>query len=169
MYCRVCGSLINEKAEMCVKCGCRPLNGNEHCQECGSKTTEKQELCIRCGCRLKTSIAKSTNILDNFSIGNSDDNGEINLDFSHLPEYYQQEFKKIYESGEVYKGKFNIWAFLFGNLWALSKGCWLFAVVTGILCVITYGVAAIGATAVVAFRGNYIYYCYYVKGKQTIF
>ena len=43
MYCRNCGSLLNDKADICIKCGCRPLNGTEFCQECGAKTNEKQE------------------------------------------------------------------------------------------------------------------------------
>lgn len=24
MYCRVCGARLNEKVEICIKCGCRP-------------------------------------------------------------------------------------------------------------------------------------------------
>lgn len=83
MYCRICGEPINDKAEICVKCGCRPLNGNNYCQECGTKTTEKQEVCVKCGCRLKTSIGKSRNLLDtiNNSVnGGNSENMEVNLD-----------------------------------------------------------------------------------------
>lgn len=53
MYCRNCAAEVNEKAEVCVSCGVRPLNENKYCQECGAETTEKQELCTKCGCRLK--------------------------------------------------------------------------------------------------------------------
>jgi len=53
MYCRNCGSAVNEKAEVCMSCGVRPLNGTKYCQECGAETTEKQEICTQCGCRLK--------------------------------------------------------------------------------------------------------------------
>src|ERR1700723_2192283 len=42
-------------------------------------------------------------------------------DLSDLPPYYQEEFKKILESGETYKGKLNWAAFLFGLLWAMTK------------------------------------------------
>ena len=30
---------------------------------------------------------------------------------------YQEQFKKIYESNEEFKGDFNIMAFLFGVIW----------------------------------------------------
>lgn len=73
MYCRNCGALVNDKAEICVKCGCRPLNGTEYCQECGARTTEKQEVCIKCGCRLRTSSGSSTGFLESI---NSMVNGE---------------------------------------------------------------------------------------------
>jgi hypothetical protein len=46
------------------------------------------------------------------------------LNLKGLPEYYQTEFKKIYDSNENYKGKWNWWAFLFTGLWFLYKGCW---------------------------------------------
>lgn len=52
MYCRHCGSEVNEKAVVCVKCGVHPLNDSQHCQECGQPTNEKQEICTSCGCRL---------------------------------------------------------------------------------------------------------------------
>lgn len=81
MYCRNCGALLNDKAEICVKCGCRPLNGDEYCQECGAKTTQKLEMCIKCGCRLKMSIGSQKSILEGINIGNSTSD-EINLDFS---------------------------------------------------------------------------------------
>src|SRR4051794_18035946 len=99
MYCRNCGAVLNDKAEICVKCGCRPLNGNEYCQECGARTNQKQEMCIKCGCMLKTSAGKSMNFWDGIDVGNSDST-QMNLDFSHLPLYYQQEFQKIYNSNE---------------------------------------------------------------------
>lgn len=168
MYCRVCGTALNEKAEICVKCGCRPLNGNEFCQECGAKTTEKQEMCVRCGCMLKTSTGKPKSILDsinNFS-GSTDDVKD--LDFSSLSPYYQKEFKKIYNSNEKYKGKFNIWGFLFGVIWALTKGCWLSAIIAIVLSFLTAGVGGVVYWFIYGFRGTYMYYCSYVKDKQCI-
>lgn len=168
MYCRVCGAFLNDNAEICVKCGCRPLNGKEYCQECGAKTTEKQEMCIKCGCMLRGSTGKSMSIFDSINASNSKTT-EMNLDFSYLPPYYQNEFQKIYSSNENYKGKFNLWGFLFGSLWALTKGCWLSAIVCLVICIVTAGIGGVVYWFIYGFRGTYIYYCSYVKGKQCIF
>lgn len=35
--------------------------------------------------------------------------------------FYQEAFRKIYESNETYKGKWNWNAFLFSGAWALKK------------------------------------------------
>ncbi len=171
MYCRICGELLNDKAEICIKCGCRPLNGNEYCQECGAKTTEKQEMCIKCGCRLKTSMGKSKNFLDtiNSSVnGGNSENVEVNLEFSYLAPYYQREFQKIYDSGETYKGTFNIWAFLFGGIWALTKGCWMSVIIAFVISLVTMGIGGVVYWFIYGFRGTYMYYCAYVKDKQCI-
>ena len=171
MYCRNCGELLNDKAEICVKCGCRPLNGNEYCQECGAKTTEKQEMCVKCGCRLRTAMGKSKGFLDtiNNSVnGGNSENGDINLNFSILDPYYQREFQKIYDSGETYKGKFNVWALLFGSIWALTKGCWLSAIIAFVVSFVTMGIGGVVYWFIFGFRGTYMYYCAYVKDKQCI-
>lgn len=166
MYCRECGSVVNDKAEICVKCGCRPNIGHSYCQECGSPTKEKQEVCIKCGCRL-TNGYNSSSILNNLGIG-STDSTNYNYDFSDLPSYYQKEFNKIASSNEAYKGKFNGWAFLFGAVWALTKGCWLSAIIAFIVSVATAGVGGIIYWFIYGFRGTYIYYNAHVKNKQKI-
>lgn len=171
MYCRVCGAAINDKAEICVKCGCRPLNGDEYCQECGSKTSEKQELCVKCGCRLKSMSSSSgsfTSSIGSFVNSTLEGSGDLNLDFSSLPAYYQKEFKKIYDSNESYKGSFNVWGLLFGIFWALYHGLWLSAIVCFIVSCCTAGVGGVIYWFIYAFRGNYIYYCKYVKGQHKI-
>lgn len=169
MYCRNCGAFVNDKAEICVKCGCRPLSGTRYCQECGARTVEKQEMCIKCGCRLRASSDNSKGFLErvNGVVGGSEDEGEY-LDFSDLPYYYQREFRKIYDSGEKYKGKFNVWAFLFGGIWALVKGCWLAAIASFIISFITAGIGSVIYWFIFGFRGTYMYYCSYVKNKQNI-
>ncbi len=170
MYCRNCGAPVNDKAEICVKCGCRPLNGNEYCQECGALTTENQEMCVKCGCRLKISSGNSNGILENINniVSGNSESEKMNLDFSQLDPYYQREFQKIYNSGENYKGKFNIWAFLFGNIWALTKGCWLSAIISFIISIATVGIGGVVYWFIFGFRGTYMYYCAYVKDKQCI-
>lgn len=52
MYCRECGSQVNEKAEICLNCGTRPLNGTNFCQNCGAETSSEQEICTKCGVKL---------------------------------------------------------------------------------------------------------------------
>ncbi|MCI9379168.1 MAG: DUF2628 domain-containing protein [Eubacterium sp.] len=171
MYCRNCGSPLNERAEVCIKCGCYPNNGNEYCQECGAATNEKQEICIKCGCRLRTAIRKNKGLLDtiNNSVNGGDfENRETNLNFSNLAPYYQREFQKIYNSGETYKGKFNIWGVLFGAIWALTKGCWLSAIIAFAVSFATMGIGGIVYSFIYGFRGTYMYYCAYVKDKQCI-
>lgn len=167
MYCRNCGAVLNDKAEICIKCGCRPLNGDEYCQECGMRTTQKQEMCVKCGCRLMFSSGKSKGILEGINVGNSSSD-ELNLDFSELDPYYQKEFEKIYKSGETYKGKFNGWALLFGGIWALTKGSWLPFVTCIAASFLTAGIASLVYCIIAGFRGTYWYYCSYVKNKQCI-
>ena len=172
MFCRVCGNSLNDKAEICVSCGCKPLNGKEYCQECGEKTTEKQEMCIKCGCKLRTSEIKPNNFWENLSSGVTSEYvapENIDVDFSSLPPYYQKEFQKIRDTNEAYKGKFNVWGLLFGSIWALTKGCWLSAIVSFVLSCITMGVAGVIYWFIYGFRGTYMYYCKYVKNEQKIF
>ena len=57
MYCRNCGAEIPEKAEICVKCGVKPMNAAKFCWNCGTQTSEAQEICIKCGVSLKKASA----------------------------------------------------------------------------------------------------------------
>jgi ribosomal protein L40E len=53
MHCRNCNAEVFEKAEICVKCGAKPLKGDKYCQQCGAETNSAQELCLKCGVRLR--------------------------------------------------------------------------------------------------------------------
>jgi hypothetical protein len=150
MYCRNCGAQIADVAEICVKCGVRPFAEKHFCQECGSETKSNQEICIKCGVRLKTSLGAEISL------------ASVNLE--SLGSYYQEEFKKIYESNEMYKGKWNWAAFFFTWIWALTKGLWLPAVIILALCFT--GIGAILYWFVFGIRGNYMYYSLIVKNKQ---
>lgn len=59
MYCRTCGNKVNDNAEVCVKCGCKPLIGKAYCQNCGTKTTTQQVMCTKCKATLKSTVTKS--------------------------------------------------------------------------------------------------------------
>ncbi|MCL6560438.1 MAG: hypothetical protein K6U74_16930 [Firmicutes bacterium] len=156
MYCRNCGQEINENAEICTSCGVRPLMERNFCQECGVETKNNQELCVKCGVRLKC-VQVST-----------EDGKPIYTDFSALDPYYQEEFTKILNSNEVYKGKWNWAAFFFGGIWALVKGVWLAALISFVAIPITGFLLAFVYPFIFGARGNYMYYCRYVKRKQLI-
>jgi hypothetical protein len=150
MYCRNCGVLIKDNVEICIFCGVKPLSERKYCQECGVSTQPNQELCIKCGCRLKTESI------------------EINTDFSTLPLYYKEEFTKILDSNEDYKGKWNWCAFFFSWIWALTKGLWVFALISLAVGLITYDMIGIGSiicAIILGVRGNYMYYNLRTKKK----
>jgi len=90
----------------------------------------------------------------------------LKTDFSGLSHYYQDEFKKIYESDESYRGKWNWAAFFLGAIWALTKGVWLAPVICIVASIFTYGIVAVIYWFIFGARGNYMYYCTYVKNKQ---
>jgi RNA polymerase subunit RPABC4/transcription elongation factor Spt4 len=148
MFCRNCGNEVVERAEICLKCGAKPLSGFGFCQTCGAVTSQQQEICIKCGVRLKSAAVGSA----------------TNTDFSGLSEYYQLEFQQIGDSKESYKGKWNWAAFFFGPIWALTKGVWLPAVIDLALCWTFF--VPFAYWFVFGARGNYMYYCVQTKNKQ---
>ena len=59
------------------------------------------------------------------------------------PAYYEQEFARIQQSGEAYKGKWNWAAFFFGPFWAITKGLWGACIVCLVVAVITAGIGGV--------------------------
>ena len=50
MYCTNCGSPMDEKAVLCVKCGTEKGKGDSFCAHCGAAIQEKgQSVCMTCG------------------------------------------------------------------------------------------------------------------------
>jgi hypothetical protein len=88
------------------------------------------------------------------------------IDFSDLSPYYQEEFKKILESGETYKGKWNWAAFLFGGFWAMTKQLWLSLAICFVAGLGTGGVAWFVYWFIYGIRGNFIYYTLHTKKKH---
>lgn len=94
---------------------------------------------------------------------------------SGLPVYYQEEFRKIAESNEAYKGKWNWAAALFTCIWAFTKGVWLapliwmtvFTVVIFISCGVGVVIAPV-FWVLFGLRGNYMYYCASQKNQQIV-
>lgn len=60
MYCRNCGSEMNENAVVCVKCGAAKGSGNAFCPYCGKETNAGAAVCLNCGAALNN--ANSTGI-----------------------------------------------------------------------------------------------------------
>jgi len=52
MYCRNCGSEMNQNAVVCVKCGVSTGTGNAYCPHCGKETAPIAAVCLSCGCSL---------------------------------------------------------------------------------------------------------------------
>src|SRR5438477_13873 len=96
-----------------------------------------------------------------------------------LSEYWQTEFKKIYNSNESYKGKWNWWAFLFTGIWCILKGCWVYAILFFVTdAILNYSIevkpgvhltiyfVTLVWMPVMGWRGNWIYYNVKIKKKQ---
>jgi len=148
MHCRTCGAEVAENAEICLKCGVKPFTGVRFCQNCGAETIATQEICVKCGVRLRRGPVLRG----------------MNSDFSFLDPYYQDEFGRIMESNEGYKGRWNWAAFFFGPIWALTKGVWLPPLIVLLLCWTI--VVPVCYWFIFGARGNYMYYCAHVKNKQ---
>jgi len=58
MFCRNCGSEIDEKAFVCVRCGVRPGDGTAHCQACGKESQPGAVICVHCGAQFAPSSAQ---------------------------------------------------------------------------------------------------------------
>ena len=63
MYCTNCGSPMDEKAVLCVKCGVEKGKGDTFCSHCGSAITEKgQSVCMSCGYAIPKNNVNSNKI-----------------------------------------------------------------------------------------------------------
>jgi hypothetical protein len=94
---------------------------------------------------------------------------EFDAKISGLKPKYQEQFKKIYESNENFKGDFNIMAFLFGIIWTLSKSLWLISIVGLVVAFFSAGIGAVALWVYLGVRGTYLYYKYVVHNKQEVF
>jgi len=104
--------------------------------------------------------------------GMPSENIEYNL--LSVNQYYRTEFEKIISSHEIYKGKWNWWAFLFSWIWCVSKGLWLMALIIflPVLLLYIFDASAVGSIyAIISWillgsRGTWFYYNLKIKGKQ---
>lgn len=64
MHCTNCNETIDNRAEICPKCGVRTFTVKNYCQECGTSVMANQELCVKCGTTL---AAPKQTIKSNYS------------------------------------------------------------------------------------------------------
>lgn len=59
MYCKNCGSEIDENASVCIKCGYAKNAGNSYCRNCGKEVYPYASICPACGVSQVTPSSKS--------------------------------------------------------------------------------------------------------------
>ena len=62
MYCKNCGSTVDNNAAVCVQCGFAVGTGNSYCPNCGQTSSPGAAVCTKCGATLNgtpNSAAKS--------------------------------------------------------------------------------------------------------------
>lgn len=49
MFCKNCGTEMNENQAICLNCGIKKNSGNSFCGNCGSEINPNQSVCLKCG------------------------------------------------------------------------------------------------------------------------
>ncbi len=57
MYCRNCGSEMNDNQAICLKCGVNAGVGDKHCPNCGADVAANAAVCLSCGVALDKTAA----------------------------------------------------------------------------------------------------------------
>lgn len=57
MYCKNCGTELNNNAAVCLTCGCAVGTGTNHCSNCGAATAPNAVVCTSCGVALNVNNA----------------------------------------------------------------------------------------------------------------
>lgn len=58
MYCKHCGSSIDNNAAVCVHCGVPKGQGMNYCANCGGQVQPGAAVCMSCGCALNAGVNK---------------------------------------------------------------------------------------------------------------
>lgn len=98
------------------------------CSNCG-RDISNNTVCPYCGYNMNYNNAGQPNFNNQSHFTNLNNFNNYDNKFNKLKPYYQQEFSKFDNNG-AYKGRFNICAFLFANLWALTKGLWVLPLIS---------------------------------------
>ena len=57
MFCRNCGSEMNDNQAICLKCGVATGSGNSHCANCGQPVDPNAAVCLSCGVAIQKAKA----------------------------------------------------------------------------------------------------------------
>ena len=49
MYCKHCGSPMNDNQAVCLQCGVKTGEGKAHCHHCGNLLPDNADVCLSCG------------------------------------------------------------------------------------------------------------------------
>lgn len=156
VQCNKCGSEVDTAGHFCGNCGAE-VPRSITSSGCGAPIKNTQAFCGNCGAPIQRSVVAPTQPQGPEPIGYA---------FSGLSEYYRDEFIRIHQSRETYKGKWNWAAFFFGPIWALTKGLWVPALIAFVGAIFTDGLVGVIYWFIFAARGNYMYYCKELKNKD---
>jgi len=156
VFCTACGNQVAAIDHFCSKCGGSiPTNAitpqTVRCPFCAEEIQAVARKCKFCGEFVDAALSAS---------------GARHITVVGVSPYYQNEFRKITASKEVYKGRWNWTAFIFGGFWALTKGLWLPTIICFLGALISGGLVGIAYWFVFGARGNYMYYCKLVKRQD---
>ncbi len=56
MYCKHCGTQLDEGQDICPNCGVVAGNGNHYCKNCGKSVSEGAAFCANCGEKIRQSV-----------------------------------------------------------------------------------------------------------------
>lgn len=61
MFCKNCGTAMNENQDFCTNCGAKKGNGDKFCANCGQPVNPGADVCLNCGASVKKPLG---NIVD---------------------------------------------------------------------------------------------------------
>ena len=53
MFCKNCGSAMNDNQAICLQCGVKTGEGSNYCYNCGNAVAPNAEVCLSCGVAVK--------------------------------------------------------------------------------------------------------------------
>ena len=163
VYCRNCGSELFETVVVCGNCGTpQPAASESGKSGAASGTPGDGSETYRIGGSTVTLKASTFAPLTS----------PPNLDWAEP--YYRDEFVKIYDSKEAYRGQFNWAALIFGPFWALARDLpmvgliWLLASI--VISAVTQGALwplTLAYNVYFGLKANYLRYTAKFKGVEA--